>query len=93
MAIHSSTLAWKIPRTENPSKLQSMDGKELDMAEHVQALHICILVLLSILSVSSTRIEYREAEISIHFLQFDIEPLEPCSAHGRFSVNICTINE
>ena len=68
-------------------------GKELDMTEHVQALHIHILVLLSILSVSSTRIEYREAEISIHFLQFDIEPLEPCSAHVRFSVNICTINE
>ena len=69
------------------------DGKELDMAEHVQALHICILVLLSILSVSSTRIEYHKAEISIHFLQFDTEPLEQCSAHGRFSVNICTINE
>ena len=68
-------------------------GKELDMTEHVQALHICILVLLSILSVSSTRIEYREAEISIHFLQFDTEPLEQCSARGRFSVNICTINE
>ena len=72
-------------------------GKELDMAEHVQALHIYIyiyiLVLLSILFVSTTGIEYHEAEVSIHFLQFDTEPLEQCSAHGRFSVNICTINE
>ena len=24
MAIHSSTLAWKIPRTEEPGQLQSM---------------------------------------------------------------------
>jgi len=24
MAIHSSTLAWKIPWTEDPSRLQSM---------------------------------------------------------------------
>ena len=25
MAIHSSTLAWKIPRTEEPDRLQSME--------------------------------------------------------------------
>ena len=27
MATHSSTLAWKIPRTEEPGRLQSMGSK------------------------------------------------------------------
>ena len=27
MAIHSSTLAWKIPRTEEPGRLQSMGSQ------------------------------------------------------------------
>ena len=26
MATHSSTLAWKIPRTEEPGRLQSMES-------------------------------------------------------------------
>ena len=30
MATHSNTLAWKIPRTEEPGGLQSMGLKELD---------------------------------------------------------------
>ena len=33
MAAHSSILAWRIPWTEEPSKLQSWDHKELDTAE------------------------------------------------------------
>ena len=33
MAIHSSTLAWKIPWTEEPGRLQSGGGKELDTTE------------------------------------------------------------
>ena len=36
MAPHSSPLAWKIPWTEEPGGLQSMDGKELDMTEATQ---------------------------------------------------------
>ena len=32
MAPHSSTLAWRIPWTEEPSRLQSM-GSQSDMAE------------------------------------------------------------
>ena len=35
MAIHSSTLAWKIPWTEEPDRLQSMGCKELDMTERL----------------------------------------------------------
>ena len=30
MATHSSTLAWRIPRTEEPGGLQSMGSQELD---------------------------------------------------------------
>ena len=29
MAPHSSTLAWKIPRTEEPSRLQSMESQRV----------------------------------------------------------------
>ena len=29
MATHSSTLAWKIPRTEEPGKLQSMGSQRV----------------------------------------------------------------
>ena len=36
MATHSSILAWKIPWTEEPSRLQRRwDHKESDTAEHV----------------------------------------------------------
>ena len=31
MATHSSILAWRIPWTEEPGRLQSMCCKELDM--------------------------------------------------------------
>ena len=33
MATHSSILAWKIPWTEKPGRLQSIDPKGLDMTE------------------------------------------------------------
>ena len=33
LAMHSSILAWRIPWTEGPGRLQSMDQKELDMTE------------------------------------------------------------
>ena len=36
MATHSGILAWKIPMTEEPRKLQSMGHKESDTTEHTQ---------------------------------------------------------
>ena len=33
MAIHSRTIAWKIPWTEEPGRLQSTGHKELDTTE------------------------------------------------------------
>ena len=35
MAPHSSTLAWKIPRTEEPGRLQSMGLLESDTTERL----------------------------------------------------------
>ena len=35
MAPHSSTLAWKIPWTEEPGRLQSMGRKESDTTERL----------------------------------------------------------
>ena len=35
MAPHSSTLAWKIPWTQEPGRLQSLGHKELDMTERL----------------------------------------------------------
>ena len=38
VAIHSSTLAWKIPCMEEPDRLQSMGRKDLDMTERLHSL-------------------------------------------------------
>ena len=38
MAIHSSIHAWKIPRMEEPGRLQSMGRKESDMTEQLHFL-------------------------------------------------------
>ena len=35
MAIHSSTLAWKIPWTEEPGRLQSMGSQRVDTTERL----------------------------------------------------------
>ena len=35
MAPHSSTLAWKIPWTKEPSRLQSLGSLELDTSERL----------------------------------------------------------
>ena len=46
MATHSSILAWKIPWTEEPGRLQSMGSQESDMTEllnHHQSIVSCFL--------------------------------------------------
>ena len=35
MAIHSRTIAWEIPWTEEPGRLQPMGHKELDTTEQL----------------------------------------------------------
>ena len=40
MATHSNILAWKIPWTEEPGGLQSMDHQEPDMTEPHTDIHL-----------------------------------------------------
>ena len=37
MTTHSSTLAWKVPWTKEPGRLQSLGSKESDTTEHTRA--------------------------------------------------------
>ena len=39
MATHSSTLAWRIPWTEEPGRLQSMGSQESDTTEQLNHRH------------------------------------------------------
>ena len=46
MTTHSSILAWEIPLTEGPGRLQSMGSQEFDVTKHarqatVRNTHIC----------------------------------------------------
>ena len=44
MAIHSSILAWKIPWTEEPGRLQSMGSQKSDTTESLSMYaHMCIV--------------------------------------------------
>ena len=37
--MHSSILAWRIPRTEEPGRLQSIQSQELDMTQRLSLTH------------------------------------------------------
>ena len=39
MAVHASILAWRIPRMEEPGRLQSLGHKELDMTAGLTHTH------------------------------------------------------
>ena len=41
MAAYSRILAWRIPWTEEPGRLQSLGRKELDKAEATARTHAC----------------------------------------------------
>ena len=47
MAAYSSFLAWRIPWTEEPGRLQSMGSQELDTTERLSTVHTrCSGILL-----------------------------------------------
>ena len=49
MATHSSILAWRIPWTEKPGGLQSIELlKELDTTERLTLSHLDVIVLITI---------------------------------------------
>ena len=43
MAIHSSTLAWKIPWTEEPDRLQSMGSQRVRGGNYMSLIHKLVL--------------------------------------------------
>ena len=47
METHSNTLAWKIPWTEKPGRLQSMESQR-DMTErlHIHSFHLHLMITL-----------------------------------------------
>ena len=45
MAIHSSTLAWKIPWTEEPERLQSMGLQRVATVHGVTKSHLCMALV------------------------------------------------
>ena len=48
MATYSSILAWRIPRTEEPGRLQSMQPwglRESDMSEQLMSFRIVVVIL------------------------------------------------
>ena len=47
MATHSSIPAWRIPRKEEPGRLQPMGLQESDMTEQLTLLLLLLLLLLS----------------------------------------------
>ena len=48
MAIHSRTIAWKIPRTEEPSRLQSMGRKESNTTQQLH-FHFTLAIIIRLL--------------------------------------------
>ena len=51
IAIHSSTIAWKIPRTEEPGSLQSMGRKESDTTERLHFTFVGVFLITNLIFV------------------------------------------
>ena len=45
MTIYSSILAWEIPWTEEPGRLQSMGGKESDRTEQLNGSNSAVIMI------------------------------------------------
>ena len=61
MATHSSILAWRIPWTEEPGRLQSVGSQESDttwrLNHHHEYLIKCVIFILFIYVLSSVVLE------------------------------------
>ena len=55
MATHSSSLAWEIPRTEEPGGLQSMESQKLDVTQQLDHLTVKIKFVMRILTKPSQK--------------------------------------
>ena len=64
MATHSSILAWRIPWTEEPGRLQSVGRRELDMTERLSIVH-------------STSYDSRVLEVELKYSFISEDPFVP----------------
>ena len=66
MATHSSTLAWKIPWTEKPGRLQSMGHKESDTTEQLHYRELWASLVVQIVknppAMQETQVLYLDQE-------------------------------
>ena len=58
MAIHSSTIAWKIPWTEEPGRVQPVGLQRVG--------HDWVTLPYLYISIYKTRIEFRTCNFSVH---------------------------
>ena len=70
MATHSSILAWKIPWTEKPGRLQSMGSQESDTTEwlfhsHFHDIHIPVHSIVSHLLNKSSSCELSKMQVCV----------------------------
>ena len=66
MATYSSTLAWKIPWTEEPGRLQSMGSQSLTgLSDYTLLASVCVLVAQSCLTLCDP-MDYNPPGSSVH---------------------------
>ena len=59
MTTHSTTLAWKIPWTEEPGRLQSMGSQRVDMTDQLFSLLVYKVLLKCYILVAYRLAEFR----------------------------------
>ena len=90
MATHSSTLAWKIPWTEKPGRLQSVGSQSQtrlsEMVKYLELVGYCWLF-----AISFTLLLYMEKEMATHssILAWKIPWMEePCRLQSMGSQRV-----
>ena len=85
MATHSSTLAWKIPQTEEPSRLQSMG---LQRVGHNKATKHSTITVRALLFYTNIRITLSESEVKVFQSCLTLcDPMD-CTVHGILQATV-----
>ena len=70
MAIHSSTLAWKIPQADEPGRLHSPGLQELDTTERMHTQAVISMFLYASKLLSQCCMEFPSTRLSSHQLYY-----------------------
>jgi len=95
METHSSTLAWKIPWTEEPIGLQSMGLKESDTTKQLSSIQSLSRVQLSATpwtaAHQASRVHHQLPEFTqthVHGVSNAIQPSHPLSSPSPPAINL-----